>query len=101
MTVFYWLIPLFVVAVAVAVIPVLYGTLKHQDWENQEAAHKEKQQVQIRSYDRREPSRIGGPRVEVALHDAHTEAVALLRRVEHLTNQIDRETERVGALSHS
>jgi len=101
MTVFYWLIPLFVVAVVVAVIPVLYGTLKHQDWENREAALKEQQQTQIADIDRDESAHTREARVHVALHDAHAEAVALLRRVEHLTEQLDSESERSGVLQQS
>ena len=101
MTVFYWLIPLFVVAVAAAVIPVLYGTLKHQDWENREAAHKEQQQLQLAENDRNQPGQSGAAQVHVALHDAHAEAVALLRRVEHLAGQLDSDSERSGALQRS
>ena len=98
MTVFYWLIPLFVLAVAVAVIPVLYGTLKHQDWEDREAPLTERQQMGTGVVFSRESSGIPEPRVHVALHDAHADAVALLRHVEHLTQQIDRESERAGTL---
>ena len=101
MTVFYWLIPLFVVAVAVAVIPVLYGTLKHQDWENREAALKEQQRVQIATFDTDQTPQARPSRDHVALHDARAEAVALLRRVEYLTEQIDRESDRAGALQRS
>ena len=41
----YWLIliPLVVVAVAIVVVPVLYGTLKHEHWERHEATLKERQ----------------------------------------------------------
>ncbi len=101
MTVFYLLIPLFVVAVAVAVIPVLYGTLKHQDWENREAALKEQQRAQIADIDRDEPAQTGASHVHVALHGVHAEAVALLRRVEDLNEQLDSESERSGVLQRS
>ena len=100
MTIFYLLIPLFVVAVVIAVIPVLYGTLKHQDWENREAALKEQQQTQLADNERKTaPSRES--HVHVALHDAHAEAVALLRRVEHLTEQLETESERSRVLQRS
>ncbi len=101
MTVFYLLIPLFAVAVAVAVLPVLYGTLKHQNWENREAALTEQQQTQIADSDRDQPAPTRESRVHVALHDAHAEAVALLRRVEHLTEQLETESERSGVLQQS
>jgi hypothetical protein len=34
----YWSIPLFVVVIMVAVIPLLHGTLKHRQWEEAEQA---------------------------------------------------------------
>lgn len=34
----YWSIPLFVVMIIIAVTPVLYGTLKHRQWEEAEEA---------------------------------------------------------------
>ena len=34
----YWSIPLFVAAIVIAVTPVLYGTLKHRQWEEAEQA---------------------------------------------------------------
>jgi len=34
----YWSIPLFVTVIVVAVTPVLYGTLKHRQWEEAEEA---------------------------------------------------------------
>ena len=103
MTVFYFLIPLFAVAVAVAVLPVLYGTLKHQDWEKREAALTEQQQTQIadNDTDSDQPAQTRESRAHVALHDAHTEAVALLRRVEHLREQLETESERSGVLQQS
>ena len=34
----YWSIPLFIAVIIVAVMPVLYGTLKHRHWEEAEEA---------------------------------------------------------------
>ena len=89
MTIFYWSIPLFVVAVAIAVVPVLYGTLKHEDWEKREAAFKENQRIQVIDIDPDESARVPDPHVRVALQDARAEAVALLRRIEHLTDRVE------------
>lgn len=92
MTIFYWLIPLFVVTVAIAVVPVLYGTLKHEDWEKREAALKEHQRAQLINIDSDGPPRVPEHHVHVALQDAHAETVALLRRIEHLTDLVEGET---------
>jgi hypothetical protein len=97
MTVFYWLIPLFVVAVAIAVLPVLYGTMKHHEWEAREAALKEDQQKQIESFHEEGPVPAPQGRTHADLQDIHAEAVALLQRVEHITAQIDTESARLGA----
>jgi len=91
MTIFYWLIPLFVVAVAIAVVPVLYGTLKHEDWETREAALKERQRTQVISIDSDGSARVPEHHVHVALQEARDEAVALLRRIEHLTDRVEGE----------
>jgi hypothetical protein len=37
MAVFYWNIPFFILACAIGVVPVLYGTFKQQGWENASA----------------------------------------------------------------
>ena len=89
MTIFYWLIPLFVAAVAIAVVPVLYGTLKHADWEKREAALKERQRTQVIAIDPDGSARVPESHVHVALQDARAEAVALLRRIEHLTDRVE------------
>jgi hypothetical protein len=89
MTVFYWLIPLFVVAVAVAVVPVLYGTLKHEEWEKQEARLKEQQRTRLSASDTSGSPRASEDDVDIALRDAHADAVALLRRIELLTDRVE------------
>jgi hypothetical protein len=92
MTTIYWLLPIFVVAVAVAVLPVLFGTIKHKEWEEREAALKDRQQLQIAGRDSAwEPDE---PQVHVALQDVHAEAVALLQRIEHLSQRVDGAAER-------
>jgi len=93
MTIFYWLIPIFVVAVVIAVGPVLYGTLKHEDWETREAALKERQRAQVIDIDPDGPARVPEHHVHVALQDVRAETVALLRRIEHLTDLVEGEAE--------
>jgi hypothetical protein len=97
MTIFYWLIPLFILAVAVAVIPVLYGTLKHQDWENREAALKESQRVRTTSVCLEGPAPVPERHAQVELQDARAEAAVLLRRIEYLTERIEGEAPRQHA----
>jgi hypothetical protein len=89
MTVFYWLIPFFAVVVAVAIVPVLYGTLKHEEWEQHEATLKQRQRTQLRAADTSGAPRVQENEVDIALQDAHADAVALLRRIEQLTDLVE------------
>ena len=81
----YWLIliPLVLVAIAIGVVPVLYGALKHEHWERNEATRKERQRsgevVDSIDAHRAHPSDL-----HLALQDARAETWALLRRIEHL-----------------
>ena len=81
----YWLIlvPLVVVAVAIGVVPVLYGTLKHEHWERHEATLKERQRSG-EIIDSVDAPRVHQSDLHVALRDARAEARALLLRIEHL-----------------
>ncbi len=83
-TIWYILIPLFLVAVAVAVIPVLYGTIKHEHWERNEAALKEHQRSGVIAVDPVEYPQARRAHMHVALQDARAEARELLTRIEHL-----------------
>ncbi len=87
----YWfvLIPLFFLAVVVAVLPVLYGTLKHEHWERREAKLKEHQQTEEVTVDPVEYPIARASHLHTALQDARSEAQALLTRIEVL--------ERVGS----
>ena len=82
----YWfvLIPLFFLAVVVAVLPVLYGTLKHEHWERREANLKEHQQTEEVTVDPVEYPIARASHVHTALQDARSEAQALLTRIEVL-----------------
>jgi hypothetical protein len=91
MTIFYWLIPLFALVVAVAVLPVLYGTLKHERWELEEAAHKESQQKVISAV-ASGATQAQSPHVHVALQVARDEVIALKRRIEHLSQRVESES---------
>jgi hypothetical protein len=88
----YWLIliPLVLVAVAIGVVPVLYGTLKHEHWERNEATRKERQRSG-EIVDSVDAPRVQRSDLHLALQDARAEARALLLRIEHL--------ERVGGSS--
>jgi hypothetical protein len=77
-----WYIPLYVLAVAIAVVPVAYGTIKHRQWEEAEAAHP----AAPTHHEAPKVSHIG-PRLEEARH----EALALLERLEHLQKFVARE----------
>jgi hypothetical protein len=81
----YWLIliPLVVVAVAIGVVPVLYGTLKHEHWERHEATLKERQRSG-EVIDSVDAQRVHQSDLHLALRDARAEARALLLRIEHL-----------------
>ncbi|MGD0593648.1 MAG: hypothetical protein ABSB54_08225 [Acidimicrobiales bacterium] len=83
MAVLYWSIPLFVLAVAIGTVPVLYGTLKQERWEEAEYA----------TYAQREAAAlvetVPVPVVAEAsaarrLQLAHDEATVLLARLEEL-----------------
>jgi hypothetical protein len=81
----YWLVlvPLILVAVAIGVIPVLYGTLRHEHWEQREAALKERQRSG-EIIDSADAGRVHQSDLHLALRDARCEARALLLRIEHL-----------------
>ena len=81
----YWLIliPLVLVAVAIGVVPVLYGTLKHEHWEQNEATRKERQRSG-EIVDSVDAPRAQQSDLHHALADARSEARALLLRIEHL-----------------
>jgi hypothetical protein len=81
----YWLIlvPLILVAVAIGVIPVLYGTLKHEHWDRQEDTRKERQRSG-EVIDSVDAPRAHQSDLHLALRDTRAEARALLLRIEHL-----------------
>jgi membrane protein required for beta-lactamase induction len=82
----YWfvLIPLFFLAVVIAVLPVLYGTLRHDHWERREAKLKERQQTEVVAVDPVEYPIARAAHIHTALEDARSEAQALLTRIEVL-----------------
>jgi membrane protein required for beta-lactamase induction len=82
----YWfvLIPLFFLAVVLAVIPVLYGTLRHDHWERREANLKKRQQSEVVTVDPVEYPIARATHLHTALEDARSEAQALLTRIEVL-----------------
>jgi len=81
----YWSIPLFVVVVIVAVTPVLYGTLRHRQWEEAEQGSVARV---VSARNQADQTRV--PVVEKAPDDsshfemARQEAAALLERLEQL-----------------
>jgi hypothetical protein len=94
MAVLYWSIPLFVVAVAMAVLPVLYAMLKEQHWQDRQADLVVVQEV----FDAREPGAIGATAdAGHVLERARGEVVALLERLEQLRELVAGEELSAGA----
>jgi hypothetical protein len=112
MAVFYWFIPLFVLVTALAVLPVLYGSVKNHRWEHhhhaQAQAARAAQQAQTARQATDGPTRVPVA-VEAAsdhtlsaedsaewlalrsqLEDTRREADAIVDRLDHLQRQVSR-----------
>jgi hypothetical protein len=81
----YWSIPLFVMAIIVAVTPVLYGTLRHRQWEEAEQASVARAvSARDQLYQTRVPVVERAPDDASPFEMARQEAAALLERLEQL-----------------
>jgi len=89
MSLVYWSIPLFVVAILVAVVPVTYGTLKHQQWE--EASLAQSSAAHYAAVRTHVPVVAGVSDTSSTLEFARQEAIALLARLEMLRDFVAHE----------
>lgn len=97
MAAIYLSIPLFVVMILVAVMPVLYGTLKHRQWEEAELTNSA-QRVSVTNQAMPPlmpltPASVPGPRKL----GARDEAIAALARLEQLRDYFETELERLDS----
>lgn len=88
----YWLIPLFALAVIIAVLPVMMGTMRHDHWEKEHLALQEQQVAELSG--ERPVSHSGSSEYSLreSLERARSDALELVRRIEHLTERADRQS---------
>lgn len=87
----YWLLPLFVLAVLIAVLPVLIGTMRHDHWESEHLALQEQQLAELSGEGSVSRSGILEDPLAESLESARSDALELVRRIEHLTERVDRQ----------
>ena len=92
MDLIYWLVPLFVLAVVIAVIPVLLGTVRHENWEKDHLALQKQQLAELYGDDSGSHSNGSEVPLNEALQRAKSDALELVSRIEHLTERVDRHT---------
>ena len=102
MGVVYLSIPLFLVMVVIAVTPVLYGTLKHRQWEEAELASWA-QPVSVRNQALPAPLPVASEVPDPWPHKlgSHEEALAALARLERLRDYFEKELDRLRLHSES
>lgn len=84
----YWSLPLFALAVLVATVPVLYGTIKHEEWEKAHAVFRVSDGAGVPSASPERTSGVPEISVQASLEHARADALALLRRIEELTERV-------------
>jgi hypothetical protein len=88
----YWLLPLFALAVLIAVLPVLIGTMRHEHWERNHLALQEQQLAELSGEGSVTHSGVSEDSLRESLERAKSDAVELVRRIEHLTERVDGQT---------
>lgn len=95
MSVIYWSIPLYLLAIAVAVVPVAYGSVKHQQWA--EAAERIETVPLVPATD--VPSSAAVAAAPTGQELSYDEALALISRLEQLSERWAPEAREPAAVS--
>ena len=93
----YWCLPLFALAVLIAMVPVLYGTIKHEKWEEAHAVFQVRGGAEVPTASPEQISGVPEPSaIEASLEHVRADALALLRRIEDLTERVASEPARTS-----
>jgi hypothetical protein len=85
MTLVYALIPVCLLALAIAVVPVLYGTHRHHRWEERERSGQPSASPGLAGA---EPVVAETPHGGYTIEQVRHETLALVRRIEHLEKEL-------------